>query len=171
MYLIHILQAFTPAKAIPTALAVLLAVRAFLTLLRANHCNIQVHQTAKGVSQNFEALVDLLDTIENFLKHLDIYTEIPPTSGMNEIIFKVVVELLSTLALATKELNQGRPSMSFIVEVLRHSALHREIRKKAFWRKRRRRGPTKARTTHPRRGSDDRNRDPQGYLWSCTGYE
>jgi len=32
-----------------------------------------------------------------------IYTEIPPTEAMDEIIVKILFELLSTLALTTKE--------------------------------------------------------------------
>jgi hypothetical protein len=44
----------------------------------------------------------------NFLKRLEIYTTIPPTPIMTDIIIKIMVELLSVLALATKQINQGR---------------------------------------------------------------
>jgi len=64
------------------------------------------------VIDSYDALVDLLDSIENFLKRLDIYTKIPPSHAMDEIVVKIMVELVSTLALATKELKQGRPSES-----------------------------------------------------------
>jgi hypothetical protein len=40
-----------------------------------------------------------------------IYTEIPPTPAMTEMVIKIMVELLSVLALATKQINQGRFSM------------------------------------------------------------
>jgi hypothetical protein len=60
------------------------------------------------VNASYDALVDLLDSIECFIKRLNIYTHIPPTHAMDEIILKIMVELLSTLALATKELKQGR---------------------------------------------------------------
>jgi len=38
-----------------------------------------VNQVAKGVNDSYDALGDLLESIERFLKHLDIYTKIPPT--------------------------------------------------------------------------------------------
>jgi hypothetical protein len=37
---------------------------------------------------------------------------------MDEIVFKIMVELLSTLALATKELKQERPSESILADIL-----------------------------------------------------
>jgi hypothetical protein len=46
--------------------------------------------------------------LENFLKRLEIYTTIPPTTIMTDIIIKIMVELLSVLALATKQIKQGR---------------------------------------------------------------
>jgi hypothetical protein len=44
----------------------------------------------------------------NFLKRLEVYTTIPLSSMMTDIIIKVMVELLSVLALATKQIKQGR---------------------------------------------------------------
>jgi len=38
------------------------------------------------------------------------------------MVVKIMVELLSTLALATKEVKQGRPSESLLADVLRYSA-------------------------------------------------
>jgi len=64
------------------------------------------------VVNSYDALVDLLEAIERFFKRLDIYTEIPPTPAMDELVVKIMVELLSTLALATKALKQGRSSES-----------------------------------------------------------
>ena len=65
-----------------------------------------------------DALEDLLESIEHFLKRLDIYTKVPPTPAMTEIVVKIMVELLSTLALATKQIRQGRPSESVIPDAL-----------------------------------------------------
>jgi hypothetical protein len=59
-------------------------------------------------------LGDLLESIGHFLNRLEIYTEIPPTEPMNEMVVKILVELLSTLALTTKETKQGKLS-EFIV--------------------------------------------------------
>jgi hypothetical protein len=44
----------------------------------------------------------------NFIKRLEIYTTIPPTTMMTDIIVRIMVELLSVLALATKQIKQGR---------------------------------------------------------------
>ena len=57
---------------------------------------------------SYEALVDLLKSIEHFLSRICIYTQIPHTLAMDEVIVKIMAELLSALALATKELKQGR---------------------------------------------------------------
>jgi hypothetical protein len=69
----------------------------------------------KGVTNGYDALVDLLESIERFLCRLDIYTKIPPTDAMTEIIVKILVELLSTLALVTKQIQEGIPSESISV--------------------------------------------------------
>jgi len=59
----------------------------------------------------------LLESIEQFLVHLDIYIKIPPTPAMDEMVVKIMVELLSTLALATKKLRQGQSSKSVFADV------------------------------------------------------
>jgi hypothetical protein len=43
--------------------------------------------------------------LERFLKRLEIYVPIPDTPIMTDIIVKIMVELLSVLALATKQIN------------------------------------------------------------------
>ena len=73
-------------------------------------CDIRVSQAFKGISADFDALVDFLESIELFLKRLDIYTKVTPTPAMDEIVVKIMVELISTLALVTKQIKQGRPS-------------------------------------------------------------
>jgi len=74
--------------------------------------NIYICQTAKYVRESYNTLVDVFECIENFLSRLKIYTEIEPTPAMTEMIIKIMVELLSVLALATKQINQGRLSKS-----------------------------------------------------------
>ena len=74
---------------------------------------------------NYDTLVDLVETIGNCLKCLDVYTEIPPTPAMDELVVKTMVGLLSTLALATKELKQGRLSESLLTNILYNSAQRR----------------------------------------------
>jgi hypothetical protein len=65
-----------------------------------------------GVIDGYDLLVDLLESIEHFLNRLDIYTKIPPTVAMTEMVIKILVELLSALALVTKQIKEGKPSES-----------------------------------------------------------
>ena len=71
-------------------------------------CDTQVNQAAKGVVDSYDPLVDLLESIERFINRLDIYARVSSTPAMDEIMGKILAELLSALALATKELKQGR---------------------------------------------------------------
>ena len=109
-----------------------------------------MHQVAKGAVDSYDTLVDLLEAIEHFLKPLDIYTEIPPTRAMDELVVKTMVELLSTLALATTELKQGRSSESILTDILYDSVQCRGFRTREFWRRQEyQSSPTKARSAHP----------------------
>ena len=69
----------------------------------------------QGVSNSYNSLVYFLETIETFLTRLDIYATIPPTVAMNEMVVKILVELLSALALATKQSKEGKSSESVLV--------------------------------------------------------
>jgi hypothetical protein len=60
----------------------------------------------------------LLESIETFLRRLNIYTKITPIAAMTEMVVKIFVELLSTLALATKQIRQGRQSEYIFTDVL-----------------------------------------------------
>jgi len=53
-------------------------------------------------------LLELFECLGKFLKRLEIYTMIPPTPIMTEVIVKIMAELLSVLALASKQVKQGR---------------------------------------------------------------
>jgi len=64
--------------------------------------------TAKYVRESYDALAEVFECIENFLRRLRIYSEIPPTTTMTEMVIKIMIELISVLALATKQINQGR---------------------------------------------------------------
>ncbi|KAN0113762.1 hypothetical protein V8E52_007415 [Russula decolorans] len=63
---------------------------------------------ASGVTSSYDALLELFDCLGNFLKRLEIYTTIPPNPIMTEVIVKIMLELLSVLALASKQIKQGR---------------------------------------------------------------
>ena len=123
------LQAFPPAKVIQACLAILLDIRAVLQFTCSWPCDVRVIQLAKGIISNCDALVDLLESIEHFLNRLNIYTRIPPTSTMDEIVVKVLVEIVSMLALVTEELKQRRSSESDLADVLPFSTPRSQIRK------------------------------------------
>ena len=55
-------------------------------------------------------LATVFERIENFFKRLETYVEVPPTTGMTDIIVKIMVEVLSILSIATKEIKQSRAS-------------------------------------------------------------
>ena len=44
------------------------------------------------------------------MNRLDIYTRVPLTGAMTEMIVKIMVEMIFTLALVTKQIKQKRPS-------------------------------------------------------------
>ena len=104
--------------AIHTGLGILLSVRTFLPSMSAHLRDFQTYQAIKGVLDDYDTLADLLESVEHFLNRLDIYTKIPPTDSMTEIIIKILVELLSILALATKQIRQGKLSESVFGEIL-----------------------------------------------------
>ena len=88
------------------------------------------------MSRSYDSLVDIFECIENFLIRLNIYTEIPPTQApaMTEIVTKIMAELIKVLALATKQMKQGRFSMFALTNNSHRSPCGREIRKKTFGR-------------------------------------
>ena len=112
-------------KAIHTGLGILLSVCAFLSSLSAHLRDTQTYQAVKGVLDDYDTLADLLESVEQFLNRLDIYTKIPPSVSRTEMIVKILVELLSILALATKQLQQGKLSESVLREILYYLTVQR----------------------------------------------
>jgi hypothetical protein len=92
---------------------------------------------------------------------------------MDEMVIKIMVELLSTLALATKELKQGRSSKSILPDMLHYSAQRSQICQENFRREGHRLGggPAETGPTYARRSSDYRGSDTRGRPRSCPGYE
>jgi hypothetical protein len=76
--------------------------------LLASVCSLdaQVFKAAKGVSNSYDALMELFECFEHLLGRFKVLTEIP--DAMGEILVKILVELLKVLALATQQINQGR---------------------------------------------------------------
>jgi hypothetical protein len=71
-------------------------------------CDTQVNQLAKGEVSNFDTLVIWLESVENFICRLSVYTDqrLPP--AMVEIMAKIMEELISTLALVTRTLKKRK---------------------------------------------------------------
>jgi hypothetical protein len=65
-------------------------------------------QVAKDASSIKDKLIDLFNRIERFFGRLEIYTSITPTTAMKDIIIEIMVEVLTILAIATKEVKRGR---------------------------------------------------------------
>jgi hypothetical protein len=77
-----------------------------------------MNQAANGKPSNYDRVVELVQSIEHFLNRLDIYARIPSTPATDEMIFDIMMNLLSTLALATKGLKRRRPSRFVPANVL-----------------------------------------------------
>ena len=71
-------------------------------------CDTQVNQSAKGEISNFDALVNWLESIENFIGRLSVYTDKTLPPAMIEIVVRIMGELIATLALVTKNLKQRK---------------------------------------------------------------
>jgi hypothetical protein len=108
-----------PTKAIFVGIDVLLSVRSTFLLLIRYSDQIYLRQAAIGVSTSYDALFDLFDCVANFLNRLHIYTErIPLSPAMSDIVVKIMTNVLAVLALATKQINQGRFSKWSVVNRL-----------------------------------------------------
>jgi hypothetical protein len=106
-----------PVKALFVGIGALLDVRLFNTILNYFSCDIGVCQAASGVSSSYDALLNLFECLANFLRRLEIYTMIPPTQLMTDIILKIMLEILSVLALATKQIKEGRFSKCPVIDI------------------------------------------------------
>jgi hypothetical protein len=78
------------------------------------YCNVYISQTAKDARASQDILIDVFERIEMFFRRLEIYTEVPPTSEMMDIIVRIMAEVLSILGIAVKEIKQGRMSKYFL---------------------------------------------------------
>ncbi|KAI9443856.1 hypothetical protein H4582DRAFT_1042492 [Lactarius indigo] len=65
---------------------------------------------AMEVEASQDILIDIFERIENFFRRLEIYTEVPPTPAMTDMMVKIMIEVLDILGTATKEMKQSRAS-------------------------------------------------------------
>jgi hypothetical protein len=99
--------------------------------LDVDHRDPVVFQAAKDVNASEDTLIDLFSRIERFFKRLESYTEVLPTSAMTGITVEIMVEVLKILAIATKEIKQGRSSEPLYINYsfLTYSSLGRFMKK------------------------------------------
>ncbi len=101
-------QVFSPAKVLFAGVGVLLSVRSPFSLFARAICNSHIPQAAKDVSSSQETLVDMFEHI--VLRRLEVYTAVPLTPEMLDMMVRIMVEVLFILGVATKEIRQGRTS-------------------------------------------------------------
>ena len=95
--------------------------------------NVQVDQAANGVITSFDALAEMLESIENFIDRLRIYVETShSTPALDKTVVKLMVGLISTLALVTRKLEKRRSRESFLSNMLFYSARCSQMGKELF---------------------------------------
>ena len=67
-------------------------------------------QVVRDVVASHDKLVHLFERISFFLQRLNIYMEIPLTNDLTELLGKIMAELLSILAISTKEMTDRKMS-------------------------------------------------------------
>ena len=75
-------------------------------------------QVVKDVIASYETLVNLFERTQFFLRRLNQYVATPLTPEMTELLAKILAQVLSVLALSTKEIKERRISMLFILHTL-----------------------------------------------------
>ena len=102
-------QVFSPANVIFAGVGVLLSVCIFLISF-VWAVNAYIPQAAKDARTIQDTLIEIFERIEMFFRRLEIYTEVPATKEMMEIIVQILVEVLSILGIATKKIKESRMS-------------------------------------------------------------
>ena len=102
-------QAFSPTTVVFAGISILLSV-CILNALCVCRSNTYCSQAAKDVRASRETLFDIFERIEMFFRRLEMYTEVPLTTEMTDVIIDIIAEVLSILGIATKEIKQGRTS-------------------------------------------------------------
>ena len=66
-----------------------------------------------SVKASYDALVEMFECVEGIVRRLMTYTKIEnPDSALTEVLTKILAELISVLAVATKQMTQGLFSKS-----------------------------------------------------------
>ena len=76
----------------------------------AGNWDTQVSQAAKDVAASQDTLVDVFRQVESFLERLETYTHVPLSDEMTDVVVNIMAEVLSILAIATRDIKEGRGS-------------------------------------------------------------
>ena len=79
-------------------------------------CLTTASQAVRDTRASHGIIIETFERLEFFFQRLEMNTAVPPTPEMKEIIIKIMVEFLSILAIATKDINQCRMSGLFSYE-------------------------------------------------------
>ena len=110
------------AKVINSTLGVLLNVCTISRFIRRHSSDTHVNQAANGVITSYDVLAEMLESIENFINRLRIYAEMSLSMpAVDEIVVKLMVELISTLALVARKLKKRLLSKYSLANMLRYS--------------------------------------------------
>jgi hypothetical protein len=63
---------------------------------------------AKDANASRDKLIDIFNRIERFFHRLEIYISITPTTAMTNVIVDIMVEVLTIIGIATKEVKRGQ---------------------------------------------------------------
>jgi hypothetical protein len=74
------------------------------------------------VISSYDVLADLLESIEYFVYRLKVQTEISPIPIIDKIAIDLIVNLITTLALVTRKLDQRRSREFLLAGPLPYSA-------------------------------------------------
>jgi hypothetical protein len=81
-----------------------------LCLPSATDFYTRASQAAKDDSSSREKLIDVFNRIEHFFHRLETYISIKPSTAMTNMVVEIMVQVLTILALATKEVKRERLS-------------------------------------------------------------
>ena len=74
------------------------------------HRDAFISQAAEDVRASKDTLIDIFERIEMFFRRLEIYTEVPLTMEMKDMVVQIMVEVLAILGIATEDIKEGRLS-------------------------------------------------------------
>jgi hypothetical protein len=96
--------------------------------------DVQTNQAANGAITSYDALADILVSIENFLHSLKMYTvKYHSTPAVDKMVIDLMVELISTLALVTRNLAKRRSRESFLASLLPCSSRPSQMCEEFLW--------------------------------------